>query len=357
MDLVEKFYFALAILASVGIGDVLIKFKRPLILKICFLLILFSTAIGSLILAFQAIQFAYFLTPLKAIMTSCLLYIFYILYFKKLKFLVAVFSFIIIPISIIAAWYNYTHFDYHQIQILSGNVGADTIRNSQLPWFLPIIRLIFVVMFIVLISYIWYQIFFIFREENIYYNSIKTWTNFVFILSLIIVIANLTFSFIKDNIQVNNALTIIVYFYLTLLIIYRPDFINRSSLKIAISKKFNLVNFSNELTELNFINAFFSKVYYKNPEASLEHLSKQLGVPSNELYRFIYNNYSMSFNDLVNKNRISYFLDLVKKEEYKHYTIDALAKEVGFSSRQHLHKPFKKFHGGNPSDLIDEIHN
>ena len=33
--------------------------------------------------------------------------------------------------------------------------------------------------------------------------------------------------------------------------------------------------------------------------------------------------------------------------------IDALAREVGFSSRQHLNKPFKKFHGGNPSDLIE----
>jgi len=32
-----------------------------------------------------------------------------------------------------------------------------------------------------------------------------------------------------------------------------------------------------------------------------------------------------------------------------------LAKEVGFSSRQHLYKPFKKFHGGNPSDIVDAV--
>ena len=63
----------------------------------------------------------------------------------------------------------------------------------------------------------------------------------------------------------------------------------------------------------------------------------------------------MTFNDLVNMNRINYFIDIVNTPKYKNYTIDALAKEVGFSSRQHLYKPFKKFHGGNPSDIIDTV--
>jgi len=45
--------------------------------------------------------------------------------------------------------------------------------------------------------------------------------------------------------------------------------------------------------------------------------------------------------------------EIVQDPAYQNFTIDALAREVGFSSRQHLNKPFKKFHGGNPSDLID----
>jgi len=43
----------------------------------------------------------------------------------------------------------------------------------------------------------------------------------------------------------------------------------------------------------------------------------------------------------------------MKQPENKNLTIDALSKEAGFSSRQQLYKPFKKFHGGNPSDLLD----
>jgi AraC-like DNA-binding protein len=56
---------------------------------------------------------------------------------------------------------------------------------------------------------------------------------------------------------------------------------------------------------------------------------------------------------LVNKNRVSYFLELVANRKYYTSSIDDLAKAAGFASRQHLYKPFKKFHGGSPTDLLD----
>lgn len=109
------------------------------------------------------------------------------------------------------------------------------------------------------------------------------------------------------------------------------------------------------INDLDFINSFFTRFYFTNPDASLENLAKELNVNSNDLYKFIYYKYNMTFNDLVNKHRVEYFIDIIHNPKFLNYTIDALAKEAGFSSRQHLYKPFKKFHGGNPSDLIDSI--
>jgi AraC-like DNA-binding protein len=63
----------------------------------------------------------------------------------------------------------------------------------------------------------------------------------------------------------------------------------------------------------------------------------------------------MTFNDLINKNRVDYFIDIIHNPKYLNFTIDALAREAGFSSRQHLYKPFKKFHGGNPSDIVEAV--
>jgi YesN/AraC family two-component response regulator len=82
----------------------------------------------------------------------------------------------------------------------------------------------------------------------------------------------------------------------------------------------------------------------------------QNAINSNELFQDqVLKIYNMSFSNLVNKSRIDYFLDLVKSSKYKHYSIDALAKESGFNSRHHLYKPFRKYHGGTPSDFINSI--
>lgn len=102
-----------------------------------------------------------------------------------------------------------------------------------------------------------------------------------------------------------------------------------------------------------FENEFYTKMYFLNKEASMDSFALQLNVSSNDLYKYIYNKFNMSFNDLLNKNRVAYFLEVIKTSKFKNYTIDALAQEAGFTSRQHLYKPFKKFHGGNPSDLVD----
>ena len=61
----------------------------------------------------------------------------------------------------------------------------------------------------------------------------------------------------------------------------------------------------------------------------------------------------MSFEELINKTRVEYFVEIIKEPKVNNYTVEALAMEVGFSSRQRFYQPFKKYHGGNPSDLIN----
>jgi AraC-like DNA-binding protein len=166
------------------------------------------------------------------------------------------------------------------------------------------------------------------------------------------------FYFVPDSIMSNdfvNHLCSIIFNYLLLLtILYRPNFLNKSSLKIGFGDTFNKSE-NSPVNNLEFINAFFSNCYYINPDANIKDLSEKLDVSVEILYNYIFNNYSQSFNDLINQYRIEYFIDIINKPKYHNYTIDALAKEVGFSSRNHLYKPFKKFHGGNPSDLLDAI--
>jgi AraC-like DNA-binding protein len=193
-----------------------------------------------------------------------------------------------------------------------------------------------------------------FGMNNIYFDKIKAWTISIFILIVLMLVMYIPIPYITNNFQVGYLVSSFFYIYILFVLLYRPAFLNKSSMKISLGDSFSK-NADLIINDLDFINNFFTHFYFTKPDASLEHLAKELEVSSNDLYKFIYYKYNMTFNDLVNKHRVEYFIDIIHNPKFLNYTIDALAKEAGFSSRQHLYKPFKKFHGGNPSDLIDSI--
>jgi AraC-like DNA-binding protein len=65
----------------------------------------------------------------------------------------------------------------------------------------------------------------------------------------------------------------------------------------------------------------------------------------------------VGFNDFVNKYRVNTLLEKLKEDYLKNYTLESLAKEVGFSSGRTLHRAFLKCHGISPSDYINKMAN
>jgi AraC-like DNA-binding protein len=119
---------------------------------------------------------------------------------------------------------------------------------------------------------------------------------------------------------------------------------------------FNKNDFSSAIKEVDFTFHFYTNFYFKNKTADIVEFSNIMGVGKDIMFNYIYFTYSMSFDELVNKARVEYFVEIIKNDQYKNYTVEALALEAGFSSRQRFYQPFKKYHGGNPSDLIDILH-
>ena len=100
---------------------------------------------------------------------------------------------------------------------------------------------------------------------------------------------------------------------------------------------------------------FFDNLYYLNTETSISDLAIKLGTNGDALQEYIKEKFGLTFSELINKYRIEYFVSMISSGEYSNITIDALSVKAGFRSRQNLNKSFKKFHGGNPSDLIRGI--
>lgn len=351
MSVFSNLYFSLVVLAMIAFVDVLVKFKNGRDLKFFFLLLPFSIGMVALINSFYAIRFVYFIAFFKSCTGIALLNIFSLLYFPKFRNWTMSFSLSILAIVLFLALVNINILPPSQFVNQFRYISIDRQLNIQITLVVRLIRLFFLVLIASHLFYFWYVIYKKLNLNNVYYEKIKTWTNFIFALTIIVIASNIAIGFSSDRPFWVNCLTVFMSYYFLLLILKRPAFLNISAKKIAFGHKFNLEE-EVEINELEFLQLFQDQKYYAKKDATLEGLAVLLKVSTSSLSQFIAKKYDMSFSDLVNKNRVNYFFEIVQDPAFQNFTIDALAREVGFSSRQHLTKPFKKFHGGNPSDLI-----
>ena len=355
MELVHKLYFSIFIFSLIVFADLMIKFKRPIVIKVLLILITLSSGFFSLLQTFSInITWFFFLSSiLKGTISFSIIYLFSILYLPDFKKWANLSLFIYIVYEFFLFYFLYKNSNT-LVQNKIEPFLLVIITKFKLPLYLNIFRIGITIFIMTNIVYLCYSIIINQTYQNIYFDKIKNWTKTLVFYWIFILMAFLFLHFFELPAFLFYILSYSAFIILQLFVFYRPEFLNRSALKISFGKNFNKdENYA--ISELEFINEFYTKLYFVKQDASLENLALILKISSNDLYKFIYYKYSMTFNDLVNKNRVDYFIDIIHNAKYLNYTIDALAKEAGFSSRQHLYKPFKKFHGGNPSDIMDAI--
>ena len=255
------------------------------------------------------------------------------------------------------AAYTFYVFLIFYVQIVGYDIvftKSSILNNSyNLPTYLKFfIELDFIAANLFVLYYI-YNILFKFSFRNIYFRSTQIWTFCFLMLLLAQLILILVSSLLIIPYHYRILISSLFYLFLLLIILYRPSFINKNGSKISLGHLFNRNDFSADIKEVDFSFHFFTNLYYKNKTADIIEFSNIMGVSKDIMFNYIYFTYAMSFDELVNKSRIEYFVEIIKESKYKNYTVEALAMEVGFSSRQRFYQPFKKYHGGNPSDLID----
>jgi len=196
-------------------------------------------------------------------------------------------------------------------------------------------------------------------KNNFYQLKLIRWITLIIGSVFISVVLNMLISiFLYRNTAYLNYLFVVYNFICLaffLLTIYRPSFLNNQDVT-----KFDLKKFKNNdalrLNDRNFYTPFFSNFYFLNKEANIEHFCKNNSIEEKELFNEqIFKLYQMNFSNLINKHRVEYFVEIVKNPKYAQFSVEGLALESGFNSRTALYKPFKKFHGGTPIDLIDFI--
>jgi len=112
---------------------------------------------------------------------------------------------------------------------------------------------------------------------------------------------------------------------------------------------------NNYLKEKHFIelqNYLINNKAYLNPDITISKISVDLGINKNKLSTLIQQYFSTNFAELINRLRISYFIELVN--ENKNLTMETLIYESGFTHRSTFYAAFKKHIGINPTTYLKE---
>ena len=90
---------------------------------------------------------------------------------------------------------------------------------------------------------------------------------------------------------------------------------------------------------------------YRSQTLTLSELAEALGINSKYLSQVINELQGLNFMDFINGYRIRAAQEMLNAPRYKHYTIMAIADEVGFRSRSAFYTAFKKLTGQTPTEF------
>lgn len=340
-------YLSLIILGLFLIVENLKGGQKLTLLKLHFVIVLSTTTIISTIDFANNIGYnlQFYETILRVINTVLIVNVFQIVANNKLPKSLIILELSIISIFFVGIFYGYRFANFHE-----GHFYYKVISFSILNIFVinPLIMLFMGLNVFKIIK--------ITDSNNLYQRKIKNWSILLFTLFVMMLFATIaTFALYLSQITLNKFDSRIIFisyrFILFLFIFLRPKFID--DIGVSYMKFSPFVK--GRISMQNFEFLFFHNNYFLRPDANLEDFALNLNHTKTEVVDFIKNQTNDSFIELVNKNRITYFKNLLKTKQHESFTIEALSEMSGFNNRQSMYNSFKKYEGCSPSEYINNI--
>ena len=90
---------------------------------------------------------------------------------------------------------------------------------------------------------------------------------------------------------------------------------------------------------------------YKDGDLTLQKLADKLSIPASHLSQIINERLEQNFFDFINRYRVKEVQRLFEDPSKKHYSLLAIAEEVGFNSKSTFNAAFKKHANMTPSEF------
>lgn len=97
------------------------------------------------------------------------------------------------------------------------------------------------------------------------------------------------------------------------------------------------------------------KEVFRQSGLSLSELASRCDLPNHRLTELINGYYKMTFNNYINSLRIAYVKSRLDQGDWKLFTLEAIAYDAGFSTRNTFFVAFKKNIGRTPSSYVADL--
>ena len=341
-------FFAIFIVSLFSIFENIKGHQKMSFFKVNLQILLFFIALGSFLFFLDeiGINIRIYVDVARVFGLIALVNIYFILANNKIPRLVIYFEILFAVVLLIMV---YNGFKYVSIK--------DGVINVQLNH-IQLINIFIINGF--LITSMFYNIFKIHKQvdkKNIYHLKIRNWSYFLLIIVITMVLWLIT-AFILDKYPIANlkpdtrVLNSMVYSLLLVFVLFRPRFIDEADFSYTINK------FSPQQSIINaqdFDFLFYFNHYYLQLDANIDDFALKLNHSKVEVLDFIKIQTTDSFIDLLNRNRIKYFTDLLRSKKQDSFTIEALSEMSGFKSRKTMYNTFNRYHNMTPSEFIIKL--
>ena len=94
---------------------------------------------------------------------------------------------------------------------------------------------------------------------------------------------------------------------------------------------------------------------FRDRNLSIGDVAEKSKIPKQQISEVLNIHMKTNFQDFINFYRVEDFIASIEKEEFKNYTLIAIANEVGFNSKSTFNASFKKIKGITPTAFKKEL--
>lgn len=341
-------YLSLIILGLFSIFENIKGGQKLSFIKLNFILLLTSITLACSVDFLNEIgyELSLFGSIFRVTTTILIINVFQLMANKKLSKIVIIIEILVFIIYFISILNGYRFAD-----VVGGNYNIDQSVISAINAY------VINPLFIASMSYCLYKILKSTDENNLYQRKIKKWSILLSLLNISIfftvVITFILYTFDITFKHLESRRFFIIYrLILILFIFFRPKFIDEMDFSF---KKLAPLARNSKISLQNFEFLFYINQYFLKSDANLEDFALLLNHSKTEVSDFIKNQTNDSFVELVSKNRINYFKELLRTKQHESFTIEALSEMSGFNNRQSMYNAFNKYEGCSPSEYISNM--